>query len=179
MCKFYAELKENGAVVRCNSFDNEYFSFNYEKKDDSIKGVLTAKKGFEMQSLVVEYDKDFDDDDLFYANGYQAWTTSREFSKNDKFDGLIEIAKISKFTAHFVGLSGDYHFEKYGDTKSLGVGTFSVEQKNAILEALEVKRKQRPEFEPLFSDNREERFFVKNLETIQGDERDVSSTKHC
>ena len=114
MCKFYAEVKENGAVARCNSFDNEYFSFKYEKKDDSIKGVLTAKKGFEMQSLVVEYDKDFDNDDLFYANGYQAWTTSREFSKNDTFDGLIEIAKITKFTAHFVGLSGDYHFENYG-----------------------------------------------------------------
>ncbi|AMD17277.1 DNA helicase [Methanobrevibacter sp. YE315] len=65
------------------------------------------------------------------------------------------------------------HFEKYGDTKSLGVGTFSVAQKNAILEALEVKRKERPEFEPLFSENKEERFFVKNLETIQGDERDV------
>ena len=65
------------------------------------------------------------------------------------------------------------HFAKYGDTKSLGVGTFSVAQKNAILEALEVKRKEHPEYEPLFSDNKEERFFVKNLETIQGDERDV------
>ena len=65
------------------------------------------------------------------------------------------------------------HFEKYGDTKSLGVGTFSVAQKNAILEELEVRRKERPEYEPLFSDNKDERFFVKNLETIQGDERDV------
>ena len=65
------------------------------------------------------------------------------------------------------------HFEKYGDKKSLGVGTFSVAQKNAILEELEIERKAHPEFEPLFSDKREERFFVKNLETIQGDERDV------
>ena len=65
------------------------------------------------------------------------------------------------------------HFEKYGDTKSLGVGTFSVAQKNAILEELEVRRKERPEFEALFSDNKDEHFFVKNLETIQGDERDV------
>ena len=65
------------------------------------------------------------------------------------------------------------HFDKYGDTKSLGVGTFSVAQKNAILEELEVRRKQRPELEPLFSENKDERFFVKNLETIQGDERDV------
>ena len=65
------------------------------------------------------------------------------------------------------------HFEKYGDRKSLGVGTFSVAQKNAILEELEIERKAHPEFEPLFSENKEERFFVKNLETIQGDERDV------
>ena len=65
------------------------------------------------------------------------------------------------------------HFDKYGDTKSIGVGTFSVAQRNAILEELEIERKQRPELEPLFSDKREERFFVKNLETIQGDERDV------
>ena len=65
------------------------------------------------------------------------------------------------------------HFEKYGDTKSLGVGTFSVAQKNAILEELEVRRKEKPQYEPLFSDNKDEHFFVKNLETIQGDERDV------
>ncbi|MDL2270813.1 DUF3320 domain-containing protein [Methanobrevibacter sp. OttesenSCG-928-I08] len=65
------------------------------------------------------------------------------------------------------------HFDKFGDTKSLGVGTFSVAQKNAILEELEIERKQRPELEPLFSDKMDEKFFVKNLETIQGDERDV------
>ena len=116
MCKFYAELKHNGSVVSCKDFENEYFDFKYDEKKGSIKATLTAKKDFEMVSLALEYEKDFDDKDLFYANGYQAWTTSREFSKNDKFDGLIEIAKISKFTAHFVGLSGDYHFEKYGET---------------------------------------------------------------
>ena len=65
------------------------------------------------------------------------------------------------------------HFNKWGDKKSIGVGTFSVAQKNAILEELEIERKAHPEFEPLFSDKRNERFFVKNLETIQGDERDV------
>ena len=65
------------------------------------------------------------------------------------------------------------HFAKYGDKKSLGVGTFSVAQKNAILEELEIERKAHPEFEPLFSEKKPERFFVKNLETIQGDERDV------
>ena len=115
MCKFYAELKHNGSVVSCKDFENEYFDFKYDEKKDSIKATLVAKKDFEMVSLALKYEKDFDDNDLFYANGYQAWTTSREFSKTDKFDGLMELAKVSKFTAHFVGLSGDYHFEKYGE----------------------------------------------------------------
>ena len=116
MCKFYAELMDKDAVVGCKEFNNEYFSFDYEKKDGFIKGVFTAKKDIEMKSLAVTYDKDFDDDDLFYANGYQAWTTSREFSKEDKFDGLFEPARITKFTAHFAGLSGDYHFSDcYGE----------------------------------------------------------------
>ena len=38
---------------------------------------------------------------------------------------------------------------------------------------MELERKNRPELEPLFAENKDERFFVKNLETIQGDERDV------
>jgi hypothetical protein len=69
MCKFYAELMDKNAVVGCNEFNNEYFSFDYEKKDGFIKGVFTAKKDIEMKSLSVTYDKDFDDDDLFYAKG--------------------------------------------------------------------------------------------------------------
>ncbi|MBR5190495.1 MAG: hypothetical protein IKW34_00500, partial [Clostridia bacterium] len=80
MCKFYAELNHNGSVVSCKDFENEYFDFKYDEKKDSIKATLVAKKDFEMKSLVLEYEKDFDDNDLFYAIGYQAWTTSREFS---------------------------------------------------------------------------------------------------
>ena len=103
MCKFYAELKHNGSVVSCKDFENEYFDFKYAEKKGSIKATLCAKKDIEMNCLALEFEKDFDGDDLFYANGYQAWTTSREFSKEDKFDGLFEPAKITKFTAHFAG----------------------------------------------------------------------------
>jgi superfamily I DNA and/or RNA helicase len=65
------------------------------------------------------------------------------------------------------------HFRKYKGTKSLGVGTFSVAQMNAILEELELMRKEHPKMERYFREDADEHFFVKNLETIQGDERDV------
>ena len=56
---------------------------------------------------------------------------------------------------------------------SLGVGAFSVAQRDAILDELELLRHGNQESEKFFSATAEEPFFVKNLENIQGDERDV------
>jgi very-short-patch-repair endonuclease len=57
--------------------------------------------------------------------------------------------------------------------ETLGVGAFSVAQRDAVLDELEVLRRQRPQLEPFFAESGAEPFFVKNLENIQGDERDV------
>ncbi len=64
------------------------------------------------------------------------------------------------------------HYRNYPN-KSLGIGTFGVKQQQAILDEFEVQLQQQPEMEEFFASNRDEYFFVKNLETIQGDERDV------
>lgn len=103
------------ALVQQNAFDGRGFTFELKETKKSIKGVLKAKCNLKMESLYIEAEEDFDDDELFFANGYQAWTTSREFSKEDTFKGLLKAAEITKFTKHFAGLSGDYHIEKYGD----------------------------------------------------------------
>ena len=65
------------------------------------------------------------------------------------------------------------HFQKYGYKKSLGIGTFSVAQKQAILEEIETQLKDKPELDPYFNTTGDKSFFVKNIENIQGDERDV------
>ncbi|MBN2497719.1 MAG: DUF3320 domain-containing protein [Deltaproteobacteria bacterium] len=57
--------------------------------------------------------------------------------------------------------------------KSIGVGTFSQAQQQAVLDEIERLRREDDSLETFFSQEREEPFFVKNLETIQGDERDV------
>jgi very-short-patch-repair endonuclease/DNA polymerase III delta prime subunit len=56
---------------------------------------------------------------------------------------------------------------------SLGVAAFSTAQRQAIQDALEVRRRKHPELEPFFTGHSDEPFFVKNLENVQGDERDV------
>jgi very-short-patch-repair endonuclease len=57
--------------------------------------------------------------------------------------------------------------------QSLGVATFSVAQRQAILKELELLRRAHPDLEEFFAGGGAEPFFVKNLENIQGDERDV------
>ena len=113
--KIKSQVLIGRATVNQDDFDGIAFSFELKEDKESIKGVLKAKKDMIMKSFEIESEKDFDDDDLFYANGYQAWTTSREFSKKDTFKGLIKAAGINKSLKHFAGLSGDYHFEKYGE----------------------------------------------------------------
>lgn len=61
---------------------------------------------------------------------------------------------------------------RHSPQRSLGVGTFSLRQQQAILDELENRRRNEPGLEPFFAP-RDEPFFVKNLENIQGDERDV------
>ncbi len=127
------------------------------------------------ESLITVSNREFYDNDLlvYPSPSHSDPELGLKFHYNPNTQYLRGKSSANPLEAQDVVEEIFNHFEKYGDTKSLGVGTFSVAQKNAILEALEVKRKEHPEYEPLFSDNKEERFFVKNLETIQGDERDV------
>src|SRR5207248_2644693 len=64
------------------------------------------------------------------------------------------------------------HFARY-PKKSLGVVAFSQAQMNAIEDEIERRRLAHPELEQFFIADRLEGFFVKNLENVQGDERDI------
>jgi superfamily I DNA and/or RNA helicase/very-short-patch-repair endonuclease len=80
----------------------------------------------------------------------------------------IEAAKAAELVFQF--------FREHPD-KSLGVITFSQRQQETISDAIENLCKKYPEMKRFFSDNndltnKQEGFFVKNLENVQGDERD-------
>ncbi|WP_372518636.1 DUF4011 domain-containing protein [Candidatus Ruminimicrobiellum ovillum] len=56
---------------------------------------------------------------------------------------------------------------------SLGVATLNIKQKSLIENEIEKLREQDPSCEDFFNNSGQEYFFVKNLESVQGDERDV------
>ncbi|NTW81832.1 MAG: DUF3320 domain-containing protein [Chlorobiaceae bacterium] len=66
------------------------------------------------------------------------------------------------------------HTDEQVRNQSIGVVTFNTEQQGLIEDLLDKARSANPHIEPAFStDHTLEPVFVKNLETVQGDERDV------
>lgn len=57
--------------------------------------------------------------------------------------------------------------------RSLGVVAFSVSQQSLIEKLISKRRQQDPSKDAFFKSDKIEPFFVKNLETVQGDERDT------
>jgi len=62
---------------------------------------------------------------------------------------------------------------------TIGVVTFSLSQQLLVEDLLEEARRANPDIEPFFSTDALEPVFVKNLENVQGDERDVILFSVC
>ena len=105
-----SQLYIGKTLVQQNELEGRGFSMKLDVTDNSIKATLTAKADITMQSLEISTEKDFDDDDLFFANGYQAWTTSREFSKKDTFNDVINyLIDYYKENEEFTDEEADYY----------------------------------------------------------------------
>ena len=66
------------------------------------------------------------------------------------------------------------HADKSVRGRSIGIVTFNSEQQRLIEDLLEQERRAKPDIERAFNgESGREPVFVKNLETVQGDERDV------
>lgn len=64
------------------------------------------------------------------------------------------------------------HAKNHSD-RSLGVVAFNINQVRRIEDMLEEEKERNPEVKSFFDKNRVEPFFIKSIENVQGDERDV------
>ncbi len=83
-----------------------------------------------------------------------------------------EGAGVNRIEAEAVARAVMAHAKDTPD-ESLGVAAFSIRQRDAILDAIEALRRESPDTEAFFTAHEDEPFFVKNLENVQGDERDA------
>lgn len=86
------------------------------------------------------------------------------YDRGGKKNNIIEARKVADLVFE--------HFKKHPN-RSLGVVTFSEAQQNAVDAVIRQKRLENPSFNKYFIEDNEEPFFIKNLENVQGDERDT------
>ena len=90
-------------------------------------------------------------------------------------DGGVYDARAKRTNQKEAEAVVDWIFEEAArpDARSVGVVTFSLAQKNLIEDLVEKRAAENPKLAAFFDESREDPFFVKNLENVQGDERDV------
>lgn len=96
--------------------------------------------------------------------GLKFFSVAGVYRRSAGQDNPIEAVAVAQRVLH--------HFETRPD-KSLGVVAFSAAQRDTIENALTIARAERPELDKYFDDDRLDGFFIKSLEYVQGDERDV------
>ncbi len=110
-----SKVKIGKANIQQNEFDGRAFTFELKETEDSVKGVLTAKCDLTMMALEVESDVEYYDDDLMFVNGYQSWSTTREYDKNSTHRDMIGLGRvIGGFPEFCAGIMSDYSFAEYG-----------------------------------------------------------------
>ncbi len=97
------------------------------------------------------------------------WGVEYVFVENGIYEGrqkgnVIEAEKVAQEVFK--------HIREYPN-RTLGVIAFGTSQEFAIENAINRMRKEHPEFEDFFMEDKSDPFFVKNLENVQGDERDT------
>ncbi len=86
------------------------------------------------------------------------------YDRGGKKGNIIEAKRVAEIVFE--------HFKKHPN-RSIGVIAFGEVQQQAIDTAIRKMRMENQMFESFFNEDKEEPFFVKNLENVQGDERDT------
>ena len=125
-------------------------------------------------SLIAVSNREFYDDHLFVVPSPAAEGGNLGLSFRHVRDGVYDRggSRTNRVEARAVADAVIQH-ARTCPRLTLGVGTFSVAQRDAIIDELELRRRECKDIESFFSESGAEPFFVKNLENIQGDERDV------
>lgn len=167
--------------------EDEEFIDEEDESNDTYESVLEEASIFmkvkplqwhyrsKHESLIAFSNKEIYDDQLytFPSSGNEkndgvslVHVSDGVYERSTSRRNLIEAKTVAKLVFEHIVSSPE---------RSLGVIAFSEAQQQAILDQIHAMRKQNrdPSVEAFFDDSKSDYFFVKNLENVQGDERDT------
>lgn len=146
---------------------NEDISWTIDEGEHGLKITLVPKKEISSVSFEVKREYDFNDNSRFFANGFQSWTDTKEFTKNERMSDLGFVGKTffgKKFGLNYVG---DYTFcrqaENCGEFHSHGLAYVRNDKMLDFFGSLD----ERTGFTVIYVDmNKNTLTFTKDLEGI-------------
>ncbi len=138
----------------------KYLCWHYRSKDESL--IAFSNRKFYDSRLVT-----FPNNELLPKNKGIEYVFVKDgvYDRGGSRQNVEEAKQVIKLI--------EKHIKKSPD-KSLGVVAFSMQQQRAIQDQVEIFRRKNPKYSSFFEEQDVlNEFFVKNLERIQGDERDV------
>lgn len=109
-----AEAVDANGSQKLSSYNNPDFNLFVTETDGALTAVLHANKDITMKKLALSKPRQFSDDDRFFANGYQSWSTTTEHKKTDNTMKAIPAAKVTDLTWQIATNNSDYKFANYG-----------------------------------------------------------------
>lgn len=101
-----------GECVKTATGANNDFDISIKEGDSTLKAVLTPKAPLSVLDFYIETDYHFMPESKFFANGFQSWTDTKEFSSYERMPGLGLIGKSPYGKIFGLQYVGDYTFVK-------------------------------------------------------------------
>ncbi len=96
-----------------------HYTIDKQISDDSIKLIIHPTAEMHLLEVSLDTTRTPKEGEVFFGNGFQAWTTSREYRKEDKFQATCSpVRKLAKLIDDYETASGDYRF--YTPVKGAG-----------------------------------------------------------
>ncbi|MBN4083289.1 DUF4011 domain-containing protein [Mycoplasma sp. CSL10137] len=166
--------------------DNEEIHEEYEDENDiSIKGFdsILELSNIALPTIKLRWHYRSEFDQLIYPSNYEIYDDLVTFPASripgrfeaiqfQKVSGIFD-SGINKAEAETVINILEQIMKEKGTNISIGIVTFNIKQQMYIEGLVEKFRDKHPEYEPFFDRKAKEPLFIKNIETVQGDERDI------
>jgi len=140
--------------------NKSYLDFHYRSKHPAL--IEFSNNAFYGGNLVP-----FPPQEVYKPIEFRAVNGRYDGGKNGTRTNVDEVAEILKI------IENEIHPDNNGKYPSIGIATFNINQRNLITESLNAAAENSTTFANKLQELREKGLFVKNLENIQGDQKDI------
>jgi len=117
--KIYIKYKVNGKIYEDDLYQTQHYFIEDKTGENELKLTVIPREKLELLAFELRYERKYVNEERFFCNGYQSWTTSREYRRGDKYLGLTPLVKLFPMFKAAAATSGDYMFYPYPKSANL------------------------------------------------------------